>query len=276
MILVPALAALAGLLIGLRSRVLVVRYAVPGGERPGPEPGPDSGPESGTEPGAESEVGSGAEPGREPEPAHRSGPGGTSRGVRPGPPPLAVEALTAAALGALALRAVAGGPLPDLSAAAVVAWSAELLALCWLAAVCVLLAFVDAAVHRLPDRFTLAAYLGTAVPLTAAAAAGGRSDDLLRAGLGGLALAVFYLVLFLVNPAGMGLGDVKLAASLGTALGWFGWDVLVAGAFLGFLAGGLYGGALLLARRANRRSEIPFGPFMIIGTFAVLLAGPAP
>ncbi|GGL11999.1 hypothetical protein GCM10014719_12450 [Planomonospora parontospora subsp. antibiotica] len=188
-----------------------------------------------------------------------------------------MEALTAAALGALALRAVAGGPLPDRSAAAAaVAWSAELLALCWLAAVCVLLAFVDAAVHRLPDRFTLAAYLGTAAPLAVAAAAGGRWDDLLGAGLGGLALAVFYLVLFLVNPAGMGLGDVKLAASLGTALGWFGWDVLVAGAFLGFLAGGLYGGALLLARRANRKSEIPFGPFMIIGAFAVLLAGPVP
>ncbi|WP_449061758.1 hypothetical protein [Planomonospora algeriensis] len=83
-------------------------------------------------------------------------------------------------------------------------------------------------------------------------------------------------MLFLVNPVGMGLGDVKLAASLGTALGWFGWDALLAGAFLGFLAGGLYGGALLVARRANRKSEIPFGPFMIIGTFAVLLVGPVP
>ncbi|WP_449061757.1 hypothetical protein [Planomonospora algeriensis] len=157
MILVPLLAALAGLLIGLRSRALVVRYAVPGGERSAPEPGPDR--RSEPEPGPDHGPGPGdAARAVRPEPA---------RAVRPCPPPLVVEVVTAAVLGALALRAVAAGSLPDRSAASAVAWSAELLALCWLAAVCVLLAFVDAAVHRLPDRLTLAAYLGTAVPLTA-------------------------------------------------------------------------------------------------------------
>ncbi|MFF5207505.1 prepilin peptidase [Streptosporangium sp. NPDC000396] len=198
---------------------------------------------------------------------------------RVGPPPLAVEIVTALALAALVLCAV-----PSTWPGAVTAgrWAGraveagptgELAAYGWLAVVAAALVFVDAAVHRLPDELTLAAYLGTAVLLTAAALLEGRFDDLVRAGLGGLALAFFYLVLFLINPAGMGLGDVKLAASLGTALGWLGWDVLVAGAFLGFLAGGLYGVVLMVLRRAGRKSEIPFGPFMVAGAFAAILTG---
>jgi leader peptidase (prepilin peptidase)/N-methyltransferase len=219
-ILLPVAAALAGLVIGLRARVLIARYARAGGE-----------------------------------PSRRGG-----------PPPLVVEAVTALALGALALRAA-----PEMSFPPEVTWVAELLALWWLAVIAVALAFVDLAVHRLPDRLTLAAYLGTGGLLAGAALAGGRFDDLLRAGLAGAALAAFYLVLFLVNPAGMGLGDVKLAASLGTALGWLGWETALIGAFLGFFAGGLYGAALMVAGRAGRKSEIPFGPFMIIGAFAAIL-----
>lgn len=138
--------------------------------------------------------------------------------------------------------------------------------------VAVALSFVDAAVHRLPDRLTLAAYLGTAAPLAGSALVDGRLGDLLGAGLGGLALAGFYLVLLLVNPEGMGLGDVKFAASLGTALGWLGWDTLVAGTFLGLVSGGVYGAALMVLRRAGRKSEIPFGPFMAVGTLAAVLA----
>jgi len=192
----------------------------------------------------------------------------------------AVEGVTAAVLAALALRALwpdaaAGAAtwpgVPEGAGITPVGRVAELLAFGWLAVVAVALSFVDAAVHRLPDRLTLAAYLGTAAPLTVSALADGRLDDLLGAGLGGLALAGFYLVLFLVNPAGMGFGDVKFAASLGAALGWLGWDTLVTGAFLGLLAGGLYGGALLASRRAGRKSEIPFGPFMAVGALAAVL-----
>ncbi|MGJ6964094.1 prepilin peptidase [Streptosporangium sp. G11] len=233
LLLLPALAALAGLAIGFGARRVVARHSGAGGERHGPRPAAG-----------------------------------------------AVEAVTAAVLAALALRAL----WPD-AAAETAAWpgvqpgaevttvgrAGELLAFGWLAVVAVTLSFVDAAVHRLPDGLTLAAYLGTAAPLAVSALAGDRLGDLLGAGLGGLALAGFYLVLFLVNPAGMGLGDVKFAASLGTALGWLGWDTLVAGAFLGLLAGGLYGAALMAVRRAGRKSEIPFGPFMAVGALAAVL-----
>jgi leader peptidase (prepilin peptidase)/N-methyltransferase len=91
---------------------------------------------------------------------------------------------------------------------------------------------------------------------------------------GGLALAGFYLLLMVISPSGMSLGDVKLAASLGTLLAWFSWRLLIGGGFAGFLLGGLFAGALLVSRRAGGKHSIPFGPFMIAGAFLVILAAP--
>ena len=61
----------------------------------------------------------------------------------------------------------------------------------------------------------------------------------LRALLGGLALAGFYLLLMIISPSGMSLGDVKLAASLGTLLAWFSWRLLIAGGFAGLCLGAI-------------------------------------
>ena len=72
----------------------------------------------------------------------------------------------------------------------------------------------------------------------------------------------------------MGLGDVKAAASLGTLLAWLGWRILVAGGLAGLLLAAVYGVALLVTGRATRKQHIPFGPFMIAGTFLIILAWP--
>jgi leader peptidase (prepilin peptidase)/N-methyltransferase len=195
-------------------------------------------------------------------------------GERAGPPPLVVAISTAVLFGALAAR-VHPAPATHVHSGLVLA------AACWLAACTVPLVFIDAAVRRLPDAATVPAYAGTVVLLLVAAAtanpesfgaAGGRPwPVLLRAVLGGFALAGFYLVLLLVSPASMGLGDVKLAASLGTMLAWFGWRMLIAGGFAGFALAGLYGAALLVTHRATPKTQIPFGPFMIAGAFLVIL-----
>jgi leader peptidase (prepilin peptidase) / N-methyltransferase len=179
--------------------------------------------------------------------------------ARLGPPPWAVEVVAAVTCGLLAWRVTAG-------------WT--LAALLWLALAGVVLAFVDVAVHRLPDPLTLCAYGGLLVLLLAAAAADGEWRRLGVAVLSGLGVALFYFVLVLISPAGMGLGDVKLALSTGTALGWFGWVIAVYGAALGILFGGLASLALLVAKRVGRKDELSHGPFMLIGALVtVLLVG---
>jgi leader peptidase (prepilin peptidase)/N-methyltransferase len=181
-----------------------------------------------------------------------------ARQHRAGPPPLAVEAVTAILLAALAARI---HPALVLAAA------------CWLALCAVPLAFIDIAVQRLPDPLTASGYAGTALLLLVAAAASGHWHALARAALGGIALAGFCLMLALISPSGMGMGDVKAAASLGTMLAWRSWTSVIAAGLAGFLFAAAFGIALLISRRATRKQQIPFGPFMITGAFLIVLVG---
>lgn len=136
-----------------------------------------------------------------------------------------------------------------------------------------LLAAVDARSQRLPDILTLPLAAATAALLGLAALSPDAGGDWTRALLGGLALAGAHFVLFLINPRGMGFGDVKLAAPLGLALGWYGWDVLLTGAFLAFLLSAAWGVTLLMTHRAGWKSSVPFGPFLLLGSLAGLLLG---
>ncbi|QPP06433.1 prepilin peptidase [Streptomyces bathyalis] len=138
-----------------------------------------------------------------------------------------------------------------------------------------LLAAVDVRAQRLPDILTLPLAGATAALLGLAALAPHAGGEWTGALLGGAVLAAAYFVLFLLNPRGMGFGDVKLAAALGLALGWYGWDVLFAGTFLGFLLAAGYGLVLVMGRRARWRTAVPFGPFMLLGTLAGVLLGGA-
>ncbi|MCW7945620.1 hypothetical protein AAW14_26990 [Streptomyces hygroscopicus] len=175
-----------------------------------------------------------------------------------GPSTLLVALSTASVCTALAL---ATGTRPEL-----VVWLL-------LAPVGVLLTIVDFRVQRLPDVVTLPLAALALLLLAAAAALPGHAGDRVTALLGALVLGGAYFLLFLVNPHGMGFGDVKLALGLGAVLGWYGWPTVMLGTFAGFLFGGLYGLGLVLARRAGRRTAIPFGPFLIAGAFVGLLVG---
>ncbi|TDE26549.1 prepilin peptidase [Actinomadura sp. 6K520] len=164
--------------------------------------------------------------------------------------------VTAAAFGVLGWRV---GPEPVLAA------------LLYLAAAGTLLAFIDVAVKRLPDRFTLPSY-GIAAALLAAAAP--FTDDGMRrfqhALIGMVVLFVLYFVQAFVAPSGIGMGDVKLSGVLGLYLGWFGQDAWMVGVLATYLIGGLVGVGIMIVRR-TRKGEFPFGPYMFVGTFLAVL-----
>jgi leader peptidase (prepilin peptidase)/N-methyltransferase len=146
-------------------------------------------------------------------------------------------------------------------------------ALLYLAAISVALTLIDVDVKRLPDAIVLPSYPVVAALLALASWGVGDWGAFVRALLGGAALFVLYLVLALIYPGGMGLGDVKLAGVLGLYLAWFGWATLVVGAFAAFLVGGVFGVVLLAAGRAGRKTGIPFGPWMLVGAALGILVG---
>jgi leader peptidase (prepilin peptidase) / N-methyltransferase len=163
-----------------------------------------------------------------------------------------------------------------LSFGAVAAWTGlswVLPALLYFAAISVALTLIDLEHHRLPDAIVLPSYPVAAGLLALASIATGDYERLVRAGVAGVVLFAFYFLLLMIYPSGMGFGDVKLAGVLGLYLGWFGWSQVVVGAFLGFFLGGVIGITLMLAGRANRKSMIPFGPFMVAGAWIGLVAG---
>ncbi|MEU6861812.1 A24 family peptidase [Streptomyces sp. NPDC046876] len=170
-------------------------------------------------------------------------------------------------------RTVLAGAAVCAALAAAVGARPEAAVFVGLAPVLVVLALVDLAVHRLPDVLTLPLAAATALGLGAAALAPGAGGSWRLALLGGGALGGAYLLLFLINPAGLGFGDVKLALALGVALGWYGWGVWALGAFAGFLYGALYGLGLVLQGPAGRKQAFPFGPFMATGALTGLLLG---
>ncbi|MFI6782557.1 prepilin peptidase [Micromonospora sp. NPDC050276] len=175
--------------------------------------------------------------------------------ARVGPPPGTVEVALLAAAVLLALTGPPGGALP---------------ALIWWLGWTVPAVFVDLAVHRLPDRLTLPGAAGTWL-LLGVAALDADPGHWLRAVVAGTGLALFFAsTALLLGRRGFGLGDAKLALSVGALLGWYGWPVLIFGLLLAFGLSALVSLGLLATRRASWSTHLPFGPFLLLGTAGAL------
>ena len=135
------------------------------------------------------------------------------------------------------------------------------------------LTVIDLREKRLPNRLTLPSYPIVAVLIALAALIEGTWPAAGRAALGALVLLAVYATLHAVHPAGLGMGDVKLAAPLGALLAWQSWSALLWGTFTAFLLTAIVGLALIAQHRASRKSALPFGPFMLLGAWVVLLLG---
>lgn len=132
-------------------------------------------------------------------------------------------------------------------------------------------ALVDAASQRLPDAIVLRAYIPVLIAVSAAAALERKPWVLAAAVAGMSALWLFYLVLTLINPTGMGWGDVKLAGLLGVVLGLMGLRAAFFGAGLAFVLAASYALIVLVVRGRRRTETFPLGPFMVIGAAAGII-----
>src|SRR2546426_141253 len=99
------------------------------------------------------------------------------------------------------------------------------------------ISIIDLEHFIVPDRITAPLTVSALALLGLAAVADGNGWRYGRTLLGGLAFFAFLLVLNLLYPRGMGMGDVKLSFSLGLYLGWLGWGQVFLGGFLAFLLG---------------------------------------
>ena len=147
----------------------------------------------------------------------------------------------------------------------------------FLFAVLLTLSVIDVELFRLPDLIVLPT-LAASLILVILVSVIEDAPELIRFALAGAGLYFGFLLLaHLIYPRGMGFGDVKLAAVMGLYVGWLGtsytgaiglvlWAMLI-----GFVAGSIIGMVLLAVRK--RSKQIPFGPFLALGTvLAVLLS----
>ena len=129
------------------------------------------------------------------------------------------------------------------------------------------LAAIDFKEHRLPNPLT---YSAIAVSGALVFAAGLFTQNWLKlatsVGLGLVTLGIGYLM---ANVNGIGMGDVKYLVATNTLLGWFSpWLILVMLA-IGFTAAALVSLVLILRKKANLKTPLAMGPFLMLGFFVV-------
>jgi len=134
------------------------------------------------------------------------------------------------------------------------------------------LSVIDIRTKTLPNKIVYPSLLVVAPYLVVARLSGG-GVDLADAAIGFAAYGGGLLLVALISPRGMGMGDVKLAALIGLTLGALGLRYVAVAAGLGILLGGV-GAIVALLLGRDRKQALPFGPFLATG--AALAAFVAP
>jgi leader peptidase (prepilin peptidase)/N-methyltransferase len=153
------------------------------------------------------------------------------------------------------------------------AWP-EALAFAVVALASALLVATDLAAHEIPHRIMWPSVLALVVALALAA---GIEQSWARFGsalLTGLVIAIIYFVIAWFGKGQFGVGDVSLSLLYGIFLGWLGLPYALVGAFGAFLVHVPVSIGLLVARRAGRKAELPFGPSLIAASWLAAFVGP--
>jgi leader peptidase (prepilin peptidase)/N-methyltransferase len=146
-------------------------------------------------------------------------------------------------------------------------------AYCILMSVLLAQTWIDLKTKRLPREITYTGIVLGAIALTIAAVVVDEPERVWMMALGAaIALATMW-VIYVASRGGMGDGDVRLAPLLGMYLGWLNPGIVLPGLFFGFLAGAVVGVVMMALDRAGRRTAVPFGPFLALGTVVAIFVG---
>jgi leader peptidase (prepilin peptidase)/N-methyltransferase len=130
---------------------------------------------------------------------------------------------------------------------------------------------IDLELYIIPNRIVYPT-LFAAVPLLAAAALiDGEPRNLRNAAIGGAAAWLALFVVHVIQPRGMGFGDVRLSGVLGLYLGFIDLKLVLLGMLVGFLLGAVVGILLVVTRIRSRKDAVPFGPFLAAGAILAIL-----
>ena len=157
---------------------------------------------------------------------------------------------------------------------AAIGWHGTLAPWAYVVPLGVALGLVDWRTRLLPTWVIAPSYAVVVLLTFAASALTDDIDVVFRAAIGWAVMGGLYFLLWFVYPKGMGYGDVRLSGILGIALGALGVPVVLVGAWLGFLFGGV-GGLLLSRLGMTDRRATPQGPFMVAGAVVGVLLAPA-
>ena len=134
----------------------------------------------------------------------------------------------------------------------------------------IVLAFIDIEHYLLPDAITLPLlWLGLLVNCLGSFAT--PQAAIIGAGAGYLGLwLVYHLFRWITSREGFGYGDFKMLAAIGA---WLGWALLPLVLCIAATVGAITGGLMMLVSRSGRGRVLPFGPFLAIAAWLVLLFG---
>jgi leader peptidase (prepilin peptidase)/N-methyltransferase len=136
------------------------------------------------------------------------------------------------------------------------------------------LAVVDLYTRRLPNVLTGPALLGGLMLVIGSGVVEGNSARTVTALVSGLLLFVALLLLNLLRPAGLGMGDVKVAGLIGLFIGLLGLGPALLAITLSAVLAWLAGLGLIAGGRITGRTPVPFGPWLAVGALVAVLAGP--
>ncbi len=140
-----------------------------------------------------------------------------------------------------------------------------------LAAVGVALFWIDLDVHRLPEGLTLPTIPALVVLLALTSLTTGDWAALGRAVACGVGCWLVYLAIALISPGGLGLGDATLGGLVSVPLGYLAWGAPVVAFLAAFVVSGLVSLVGLALGRLKLKSDIAFGPFILLGAAVAIV-----